>query len=155
MPGVKESIMWHPSVLYVMSTCGHTCHFLCVYACRHTLSAACVCWESRHLQPYSHTTKGTPSWPSKERSTKMTATLHFLWGLSPICLCTSATLSQYCFQVPLCFSQLIRKFHSFLSPLLPACPCALGASMSSQQSLQCSPIILSFPNMPTTTNFAL
>ena len=55
---------------------------------------------------------------------------------------------------PSCFSQLIRKFHSCLSPLLPACPCALGVSVSRQQSLLwCSPITLSFPNTSTTTNF--
>lgn len=38
-------------------------------------------------------------------------------------------------QSPFCFSQLIRKFHSCLCPHLPACPCALGISLSRQQSL--------------------
>lgn len=51
-----------------------------------------------------------------------------------VCLHTFAKLSLHCFKVPCCFPQLTRKFHSFLSPLLPACPCALGTSTSSQPS---------------------
>lgn len=110
---VKSDITWW----YDMSMCVYNSP--CVYTCRCTPSA-CV-------------------WPSKERGTKMTATLHLLWGLSPTCLCTSPKLSHCCFssllQSPSCFSQLIRKFHSCLSPLLPACPCALGVSVSRPRSL--------------------
>lgn len=87
----------------------------------------------------------------------MTATLHFLWGLPPKCLCTPTKPSPLP-QNPSCFSQLITNFYSCLSPLLPAYPCVLGVAR--QQQL-CG-ALLSFPNTyyylccqsPTTTTSA-
>lgn len=103
------------------------------------------CWESWSPRPHGHTSNGrTTPQLSKKRSTKMTATLHFLWGLSPKCLCTSTKPSSLPQNLS-CISQQIRNFYSCLSSLLPASSSVLGVSVSWQHQLSC------LSQTPTTT----
>lgn len=107
--------------------CECVCDSLCVYTCRRVCSTACVCWESWPFRPHSHTIKGTPPPPSKERGTKMTGTLHFLWGLSPTCLCTSTKPSHHCFKVHFVSLSWLGRFILACVPISLPVPVSLAS----------------------------
>lgn len=138
------------------------------WACVYMYIILCVCMHAdAHIQqplfaenrdlpkPHSHTTKWTPPQLSKERSTKMTATLHFLWGLSPTSLCTSAKRSHHCFKSIL-FPSADWEV-SFVSVSPPPCLslCPWHQYVLKDVSQWCSLVILSFPNTSAATDFFL
>lgn len=119
----------------------HTRVILCTRTC--TSPRACICWDLCPPPDYMDIgSKEHCPWPRKKRATKMTATLHILWGLSPYMSLYIHKAFSLLLQSSYCFSQLLRKFHSCLSPLLHVCPFALGISTSWQQRLWCSPVFL-------------
>lgn len=99
---------------------------LCMCIC--TLSCLCLLRLVSPRNPTDAASKEHCPWPRKKRGTKMTATLHILWGLSPTCLCTSAKASHCCFK-----DHLVSL--SWLGSFILVCPCALGITVSWKWSL--------------------
>lgn len=145
MPGIRKTMNnMKPDITrwYMTWTCVY------VYAILHVLTQADIhlqqpVFAENHdlpLKPHIPTIKRTLPWPNKGRGTKMTAALHFLWGLSPMCLCASAKPSHCSFKVHLVSLSWLGSFS--LKYLPSSLPVPLVLASACPDSSLCDALLL-------------